>query len=269
MQQHTRVSFTEGRTPCWQPWSDTAEPKAWLKGKVGLNWGSCRQQMHLQPGKSQPGSASSSTAALHQRPNTGRHLVPLLLTQPEKGLAVDVDAAKGKRIKRGRKRLKVPFSCPGEASPAGWAGLEELVKRQVPVSRSWQPASHPAAKPGWRELGKLGWRESSCTTKALFLCAKCSVPSWSKWNQLRRLRGPWKAICLLLLLFSPLPCVSAWEIHHDYLPAAPSPSLPLSPGSIANKSPRWERGPEETRGAKPQTEPFFPCSALPSSSAFH
>lgn len=47
----------------------------------------------------------------------------------------------------------------------------------------------------------------------------------------------------------------------DYLPATPSPSLPLSPGSITNKSPRWERGPEETRGTKPQTEPFFPpCS---------
>lgn len=58
--------------------------------------------------------------------------------------------------------------------------------------------------------------------------------------------------------------MSAWERSDDYLPAAPSPSLPLSPGSITNKSPRWERGPEETRGTKPQTEPFliffFPCS---------
>lgn len=61
--------------------------------------------------------------------------------------------------------------------------------------------------------------------------------------------------------FFPLPLVSAWEINDDYLPAALSPSLPLSPGSITNKSPCWERGPEETRGTKPLTEPFFPlCS---------
>lgn len=70
-------------------------------------------------------------------------------------------------------------------------------------------------------------------------------------------------MCLPLVPFFPLPHVSAWEICDDYLPATPSPSLPLSPGSITNKSPRWERGPEETRGTKPQTEPFSPLLCSP------
>lgn len=68
---------------------------------------------------------------------------------------------------------------------------------------------------------------------------------------------------LPLVPFFPLPHVSAWEICDDYLPATPSPSLPLSPGSTTNKSPRWERGPEETRGTKPQTEPFSPLLCSP------
>lgn len=96
-----------GRARCWRCRSNAAEPKSQLKGKAGLNWGSCRQQIHLQPGRSQPGSASSHTAAPHECPKTGQqHPVPPLLYHSGKGLAGFP------RLQEREKRQTIPFVLP-------------------------------------------------------------------------------------------------------------------------------------------------------------
>lgn len=140
-----------------------------------------------------------------------------------------------------------------------------------------------SGKRGRRKSGKIGkigiegegvhLKGSPWVCRALKQRLRAAGRSWAELSCRKcRSSAPAQADHLPLLPFFPLPRVSAREINDDYLPAALSPSLPLSPGSITNKSPRWERGPEETRGTKPQTEPFFFFffpPALPSSSAFH
>ena len=173
-----------GRARCWQCQSNAAEAKAWLKGKAGLIWASCRQQIHLQPGRLQPGSASSSAAALRRCPKTGRrqHPVPPLLHRPGKGLAGFL----GRNCRKGKKNEPAPSPAPvKQALQAGlgqksrsrssclWAGLSTLL---------------PARQGSWDggKVGKLGWRESTSNTKPVLWCAKRSTPPQSNWDKLRR-----------------------------------------------------------------------------------
>lgn len=141
-----------GRARCWRCPSSAVEPKAWLRGKAELRRGSCRQQMHLQPGRSQPGGASSSAQLLHTgaRKTGQQQPVPPLPCRPGKGIAgfLGHGCRKGKKDEPSPPRL--------HPSPAGWAGPEELVPEQMPVGRSQHPAARPAGKPGWQEGGETG-----------------------------------------------------------------------------------------------------------------
>lgn len=172
----------------------------------------------------------------------------------------------------GKKDELSPSPAPEKASPAGWAGSELPVAEQLPTGRSQHPAACPAGKLGWWEIGMEGEHiyhkasASVCKELNTILEQRGQVQESSAPvnDALRPLPRQFTFLSSRFPLY--LTQVLGKYMMTDYLPAAPSPSLPLSPGSITNKSPRWERGPEETRGTKPQTEPFPP---LLSQAALH
>lgn len=172
----------------------------------------------------------------------------------------------------GKKDELSPSPAPEKASPAGWAGSELPVAEQLPTGRSQHPAACPAGKLGWWEIGMEG--EHIYHKASASVCKELNT-ILEQWGQAQESSAPVNDALRPLprqftFLSSRFPLyltqVLGKYMMTDYLPAAPSPSLPLSPGSITNKSPHWERGPEETRGTKPQTEPFPP---LLSQAALH
>lgn len=177
--------------------------------------------MRRQPGRSQPGSASRSAAALSRCPRAGRQLlVPPLLHRPENGL----DAFRGHRCREGGQGK--PTSSPAPQKPVLWGGVGG---RAHPPKCSVLP---------WSKRASSGELSSS---------QRCSTAPGRQFNFL--------SSCFLLLTQDGTLTI---RLQLQALPTSPPP---ISPGSITNKSPRWEREPEETRGTKPQAEPFFPpCS---------
>lgn len=160
-----------------------------------------------------------------------------------------------------------PLARAREANPVGWAGLGQKSRSQSSCWRAGLSTPLPARQGSrdGRRMGKIRvegecihHKASPSVCKALNTAlgqlgqAQNSAPVndalWSKPRQFTFLSSRFPLYLMRVLgKYMMTVCLQL-----------PSPSLPLSPGSITNKSPRWERGPEETRGTKPQTEPS-PC----------